>query len=169
MRVYFDLFSGDEMLSDSYPINPVYDDAAFEVPSRMIGKGGENIDIGRGNEFGGGGDEEAVEDSGEERVNDIHDGFKLQPVGFTKKEYANYIKAYMGRIKSHLQENDPDRASPSCRAPQLSSSGSWGTSVSSSFTVGRATTSQPLAYYKAESDETPHFIFIRDGLREEKF
>ena len=70
MRVYFDLFSNDELISDSYVLNLEYNDVIMSVPSRMIIKGDENIDIGRGNEFGGGGEDEAV-DSTAERVNEI--------------------------------------------------------------------------------------------------
>lgn len=38
MRVYKDIISGDEMVSDSYPNTLVFEDAALEVKSRLISK-----------------------------------------------------------------------------------------------------------------------------------
>jgi hypothetical protein len=38
MRVFKDIISGDEMVSDSYPNTLVFEDAALEVKSRLISK-----------------------------------------------------------------------------------------------------------------------------------
>ena len=171
MRVYFDVISGDEMLSDSYAIQEIYDGAAFEVPSRMITKGGEEVDIGRGNQFGGGDADEAVDDT-QERVNDIMDGFKLSQVGFTKKEYATYIRAYMGRIKKHLEATDADRVAGFMAGASALVKWIMGNFSEFEFYNGESFNQDAmivLGYYKQESDETPPFIFIKDGLREEKF
>lgn len=172
MRVYFDVFSGDEMLSDSYPMTLIYDEAAFEVPSRMITKGSVQVDIGRGNQFGGGGEDEEVADDNEEKVNDILSAFTLNEVGFSKKEYANYIKTYMQRLKTYLQENKPDRVAPFMAGAQGLIKWVLANFTEFTFYTGESydqTAMIVLSYFKQEADETPHFILIRDGLREEKF
>ena len=38
MRVFKDVISGDEMVSDSYPNNLIFEDACLEVKSRLISK-----------------------------------------------------------------------------------------------------------------------------------
>lgn len=63
---------------------------------------------GRGNEFGGGGEDEAVDDQ-VEKVIDIVDSFHLGETSFTKADYTTAIKAYMKRIKAHLEAKNPDR------------------------------------------------------------
>lgn len=38
MRVWKDVISGDEMISDSYPHTFVFEDAGLEVKSRLVSK-----------------------------------------------------------------------------------------------------------------------------------
>ena len=45
------------MLSDSYPIAELHNGVIFEVQSTLVVPGATEIDIGRGNAFGGGGEE----------------------------------------------------------------------------------------------------------------
>lgn len=54
MKLYSDIFSGTEVISDSYPSTEIFDGVAIEVKSRMVVKGEDNVDIGCGNAFGGG-------------------------------------------------------------------------------------------------------------------
>lgn len=39
MKVFKDVITGDEMVSDSYPQKLTYEDAVLEVKSRLITKG----------------------------------------------------------------------------------------------------------------------------------
>jgi Translationally controlled tumour protein len=45
MRVFKDIISGDEMVSDSYPQTTKYEDAVLEVKSRLTTKGQEDFGI----------------------------------------------------------------------------------------------------------------------------
>lgn len=47
MRVYKDVLSGDEMISDSYPFEMIHEDAVMKVQSRLISKN-SNDDFGIG-------------------------------------------------------------------------------------------------------------------------
>lgn len=38
MKVWMDIISGDEMVSDSYPQTSIFEDACLEVKSRLITK-----------------------------------------------------------------------------------------------------------------------------------
>jgi len=65
MKVWVDLFSGDEMCSDSYKQELIYDGACLEVKAKYVTVGGEeDIDIGAGNAFGGGEEDAGGDDCG---------------------------------------------------------------------------------------------------------
>ena len=45
MIVWTDLFSGDEMVSDSYKMRLIHNDACLEVDAKYITKGGDYVQI----------------------------------------------------------------------------------------------------------------------------
>jgi len=45
MKVYKDIVTGDEMVSDSYPQKLEYEDAILVVKSRLVTKGAEDFGI----------------------------------------------------------------------------------------------------------------------------
>ena len=45
MRVWVDVFSGDEMVSDSYPHKLIFDDAALEVKAKYTTTGNDFVAI----------------------------------------------------------------------------------------------------------------------------
>lgn len=75
MKVWIDVFSGDEMVSDSYKMTTLYNDACLEVQAKYITKGNEKVDVGAGNAFGGGDDDE--EEAEGETVINVVDAHKL--------------------------------------------------------------------------------------------
>lgn len=77
MKLYSDAFTGTEVLSDSYKFEELYNGAAVEIKARFVVKGNENVDIGCGNAFGGGGEDEGG-DAEVEKVLDVVDTFNLQ-------------------------------------------------------------------------------------------
>lgn len=60
MKVWIDVFSGDEMVSDSYNQCMLHNDACLEVQAKYITKGNEKIDIGGDEEDEDLGDGETV-------------------------------------------------------------------------------------------------------------
>lgn len=171
MKVYFDVFSNDELISDSYPTSLEHGDVIMEVQSRMVVKGSDDVDIGRGNEFGGGGEDEAV-DTVSERVNDIVDSFSLQETSFTKKEYVTILKAYMQKLKKHLEAQGSDRVNPFMQGATAFAKWVVANFDEFKFYTGSSYDQEAmivLSYYKNPADEAPKFLFIKDGLREEKY
>jgi hypothetical protein len=47
MQVYFEIFGQDEIISESFEITKVFNDAGGEVKSRLITKGAVDFDIGK--------------------------------------------------------------------------------------------------------------------------
>jgi len=60
MKIFSDIFSNEEIVSDSYTIKGemCFNDAGCKVKSKKIVVGEDNVDIGCGNAFGGEGEEE---------------------------------------------------------------------------------------------------------------
>lgn len=67
MRVYTDVFSKEEIVSDSFNFEYVFEKVGVEIKSTFITKAEGDIDIGCGNAFGGNAEEEGAADA--EKVN----------------------------------------------------------------------------------------------------
>ncbi|KAF4961859.1 hypothetical protein FSARC_10017 [Fusarium sarcochroum] len=100
MIIFKDILTGDEMISDSYPLKEV-EGAVLEAECSMITEGGVSIDIGA-NASAEDADEALDDDS--IQVNNIIYSFRLQPTTFDKKSFVVYLKGYMKSVKSKLQE-----------------------------------------------------------------
>merc|ERR1711959_163565 len=98
MLVYTCKKTGDEMLSDSCPIEELCGGELFRVKGKMITVGGEDFVLEGANASA----EEEADAGGEaetEQVIDIIHAFKLSETEFTKKEYVGYIKSF---IKNYM-------------------------------------------------------------------
>ena len=106
MRVFKDFIKGDEMMSEIFPFTLEYEETIMKVQShyKPADKVGE-INIGRGDEFGGGEPEQEVEDEPVEKVCDIPYNYKLQEYSMSKKEFMSYIKEYFKKIVDHLEKS----------------------------------------------------------------
>lgn len=124
MQVFHEIFGGDEIISESFDVVKVFNDAGGEVKSRLITKGAVDIDIGtilsliialnlfligRGNQFGGGDAEEEVNDPNVEKINNVIDAFQYRDTSFTKADFQTWIKGYMKKLKDHLEANNKER------------------------------------------------------------
>ncbi|PVV02369.1 hypothetical protein BB560_003185 [Smittium megazygosporum] len=166
MLLYTDIFTGDELFSDAYPLKRI-DDFLYEVDCAMTTVGGEAINIGANPSAEDGG--EALED-GAELVNNVVYSFRLQSTSFDKKSYMTYIKDYMKRLQAKLAETDPARAEEfKAKAPVhvkkiLSNFGDFDFYVSESMNPEGMV---PLLNYR-EDGVTPYFTFFAHGLKEVK-
>ena len=179
MKVYIDVFTNDEIISDSYKQTSPYNDAsfsdvAFEVESRKVSKGGEDFGISANV------DEDAENSTGDssgdvETVIDIVDGFSLQEQSITKKEFLAYIKLYIKNVCTHLEEKNPSRLEPFKQgiSPLIQKIvGEFddctiyvGANASDQFAANKA---HPIVAHYVGEEVTPRFIFFKDAMREEK-
>lgn len=104
MKIFTDIVSGDELLSDAYEVKLV-DGAIYEADCQMVTVSGTDVDIGANPSAEEA--DEALED-GAETVNNVVYSFRLQQTSFDKKSFLTYIKGYMKKVKAHLQETNPD-------------------------------------------------------------
>jgi hypothetical protein len=182
MLIYKCRVTGDEMISDAYNLRDVVDDEGNVVPELMecdslsVNKdSGANVDVGGGNAFGGGGEDEAPEDTSE-NVNNVIDeglGFGYNECPMGKKDFKDFLKSYCGAVRTMLKE-DPKIEGPEVKAftqaaPEfckflLKKADDLQFYMSSSFNPDGC---MALAYYK-EGALQPTFIYIKKGLIEEK-
>ncbi|GIX66225.1 histamine-releasing factor [Babesia caballi] len=175
MLVYKDLFTGDEVCSDAYNhLNP-FDNAelanvAFEVKSAKVAKGNEDYGIACNDDEEGGSSGPAA-DPGVEMVIDVVDAFRLQETPFTKAEYTSYIKKYIKRVATHLEENAPDRVAAFKEDIQKFVKHVLGNFGDFEFYIGESLDLEAglvYAYYNGE-EVAPRLVYIKEALVEERY
>merc|ERR1712228_639205 len=104
MKIYEDVFSGDEMFSDTYPIKLV-ENCLYEITGKHISRTQDDVKLEGANASA----EEAEEgtDAASESGIDIVLNHRLCETGFgSKKDYTTYLKDYMKKVVKYLEEND---------------------------------------------------------------
>merc|ERR1712128_86970 len=100
MYIYKDVFCGDELFSDTYPIK-IVDDVLYEVTGKHETRTEGEIVMAGSNASDEGADPNSV--SGV----DVILNHRLVETGFgSKKDYAVYLKDYMKRVIEYLTKND---------------------------------------------------------------
>jgi len=167
MLLYSDILTGDEIVSDAFPMKLI-DDIVYEVDCQLLTvKAGADVDIG-GNPSAEE-TEEALED-GATQVNNVIHSFRLQPTQFDKKSYLAYLKGYMKAVKSKLIETNPERVEAFEKGAQVYAKKLVASFKDLEFYTGE--TMNPdgmvaLLNYRPDGT-TPYFSFWKDGLKEIK-
>ena len=178
MKIFKDVIGGDEMLSDTFEMTVEYNDAIIKVKSKSVPKDSfGNVDIGCGNEFGGGeNEEEQAPQSGVEMVLDVVQNSELKQINMSKKEFLAYIKDYFKKVITYLEENGKsDRVEGFKQGAQSFVkfiiphyddlelyTGAHGENEDGDI-VGAIC----ISYWEDESAKGPVFYFFKDGLKEE--
>merc|ERR1712010_46103 len=104
MKIYEDVFTGDEMFSDTYPIKLV-ENCLWELTGKHISRTQDDIQLEGSNASA----EEADEgtDSASQSGVDLVLNHRLVETGFgSKKDYMVYLKDYMKKVVKYLEENE---------------------------------------------------------------
>eukprot|EP00814_Leptocylindrus_danicus_P014752 CAMPEP_0116010072 /NCGR_PEP_ID=MMETSP0321-20121206/3795_1 /TAXON_ID=163516 /ORGANISM="Leptocylindrus danicus var. danicus, Strain B650" /LENGTH=179 /DNA_ID=CAMNT_0003479125 /DNA_START=91 /DNA_END=630 /DNA_ORIENTATION=+ len=178
MIIYKCRFTGDEMMSDAFKPRPVKDESGeeipglFEVESQKVNKDGGAVDIGCGNEFGGGGDD--MDDPGAEIVNNVIDetiGFGFQEVPMGKKDMKDFLAGFCKNLRTKLKDDEsvpgPEVKAFTQAAPTFCK---WLLGKYDDLQFFTSPSMDPdgsmaFAYYTGID---PIFVFIKAGLLEEK-
>ena len=164
VKVFSDLVSGDEMISDSYPHTMTNNDTTMEVKAKYTKKGSDSIAIAS--------DDVMDDDEEGETVVDIVDRFELQEMQLTKKEVMAWAKGYLTEITNKLKDSNPDRVTDFKKGTTatlkliLSKFDEFQIFCGKSYNMEGALT---FAYQKEQEDEGPTFLFFTDGMKGEKF
>jgi len=172
MKVYTDIFTNDELLSDSYPMKLI-DDVYYEIEGKQITVSHDIDDslIG-GNKAPEGGEEEAggVDASHTSGINVVLN-HKLVETPFGKASFKDWIKTYSKQLKEYLQQNSPERVQPfqtgmaKVAKEILTKFDEYRFYLGENMNIDGMVV---LQYYK-EDGLTPYFMYFKDGLNEIKY
>jgi hypothetical protein len=164
VRVYKCVVSGDEMISDSYPMTPCYEDACMEVQARMVKKGSDQIAIAS--------DDIIEEDDDCPQVIDIVDSFQLNEITFTKKDFAAWAKGYLPKVVAHLEKTGKaDRVADYKKGATAAIKFIMSKADEMQFFCGQKydMDGNVCVCYNKEDEIEPTFIYFVDGMKIEKF
>jgi len=167
MYIYRDIFSQDELVTDTYKMVEV-DGVMYQVEGKFLTLKSENdFDIG-GNPSAEEQDE-ALESSAQQVINVVH-ATRLQETAMDKKHFMTLIKNYMKRIKEHLEAKNPGRIEGFQKSAAEQVKKILAEFDDFTFYTGESMDQEAMIIpckYSADG-LTPTFYFWKDGLKEEK-
>lgn len=169
MKIFVDIFSNDELCSDTYPIKE--EGCVYVIQGKMVKEetGGDyGIAANAGEDDEGAG--EGVEGATSSTVIDFVSANRLQETPFTKKVYMAYIKGYMMRVKAHLEKENPDRVKPFMAEAQAFVKKILTNFDDYVFYTGASQDDEamcPIVFYGPDG-MSPFMYIFKDGVREEK-
>merc|ERR1712062_278338 len=173
MKIYKDVFSGDELFSDTYPMKLV-DDCIYEGYGKHETRTEGDIQLDGANASAEGEDGDAGADPSSVSGIDIVLNHRLTESGFgSKKDYTVYLKDYMKKIVTYLENNG--------RADEVDSfkkningymKDVLGRFKDLQFFVGESMDNDAMImimdYKDYQGEERPFLIAFKHGLEEEK-
>jgi len=171
MKIYKDVFSGDELFSDTYPMKLV-DDCMWEIYGQHETRVEGAVVLGGSNASA----EEADEGTDANSVSgvDLVLNHRLCETGFgSKKDYTIYLKSYMGRVVKFLEENgragEVDDFKKNINGVMKALLGKF---KDLQFYTGENMDNEAMVlildYKEYKGEERPVFMAFKHGLEEEK-
>lgn len=172
MRVFKDLFTGDEMFCDSYKMKLV-DNVVYEVYGKHISRKIGDVQLAGANPSAEEADE-GTDESVESGVDIILNQRLQECYAFTdKKAFTGYLKDYMKKLVAKLQETNPDEVDVFKTNIQKFSKEILGKFKDLSFYTGESMDPEAmiaiLDYKEVDGEEVPVMYFFKHGLLEEKY
>lgn len=167
MLIFTDIISNDELLSDAFDIKEV-DNCVYEVDAEMINvKAGADVDIGANPSAEEA--EEALED-GATQVNNVVYNSRLQETSFDKKSFMIYIKGYMKKVKTYLEEHNPEEVSNFEKGATAYVKKVLGSFKDWEFFTGESMDPDGMVVLLnwREDGTTPYLVFWKHGLKSQK-
>lgn len=167
MKIYKDIISGDELCSDTFPMELV-DGVVYKVKGKLRT---ETIDIddaliGGNASAEGAGDEGA--DAGTVSGVDVVLNHKLVASPMSKKAYQSYIKGYMAKIREKLKEENPDELPVFEENVKKFVMGILKKYDDWEMFIGESYNADGMVPLMNWDGETPYVYFFKHGLEEEK-
>jgi hypothetical protein len=171
MKLYSDIFSDDELISDSYDLEELHD-VVYKVASKKV-KAGQNEDFGISANLDeddeGTGNAESGGDSGT-MVNELVQSFNLNSAPYTKKEYVAHIKDYSKRLKEHLEKNQPERVESFMKNLNVFIKGVIENFNDYEFYQGESNSTEGMVVLMNYSNDgmTQYLYYFKDGMKARK-
>jgi len=173
MIIYKDIFTGDEMFSDTFKDITVKDDLYYEVKAKTITETTEVSDsVFGGNPSEEAGDDEAGADPSSVSGLNVVIIHKLKPTTFNRETYTTHIKAYAKKLKAKLAEENPERVAVfEAGMPAFTKNVLLKKNFKKfDFYTGESENPDGLTVLLTWGDDenTPTFMFLKDGIVAEK-
>merc|ERR1712001_775737 len=172
MKIYKDVFSGDELFSDTYPIKLV-EDCIYEVTGKHVSRKAGADFVLEGSNASAEEADEGTEEATESGVDPVLN-HRLVETGFGKKaDYMNYLKDYMKRVVAYLESNDKkDQVEGFKKNINGVMKGLLGRFNDLQFYTGENMDPKGMIilvdYKEVDGEERPIVMFFKHGLEEEK-
>merc|ERR1711941_12088 len=172
MKIYKDVFSGDELFSDTYPIKLV-EDCIYEVTGKHVSRKAGADFVLEGSNASAEEADEGTEEATESGV-DLVLNHRLVETGFGKKaDYMNYLKDYMKRVVAYLESNDKkDQVEGFKKNINGVMKGLLRRFNDLQFYTGENMDPKGMIvlvdYKEVDGEERPIIMFFKHGLEEEK-
>ena len=178
MKIFKDVITGDEMLSDTFQMTVEYEDAIYKVPSKNRPKDDlGDVDVGCGDAFTKQeGEEEPSAPQGVEMVLDVVANSELKQVNMSKKEFMAYIKDYFKKLIAYMEENGKkDRVEGFKKGaqafikfiiPHFDDIEIY-TGANGENDEGEIVGGVCISYWEDDTAKGPMFYFFKDGLKAE--
>merc|ERR1711942_633719 len=173
MYLYKDVFSGDELFSDTYPIKLV-DDVLFEVTGKHETRTEGEVQLDGANASAEGADADEGVDSNSISGVDVILNHRLVETGFgSKKDYTVYPKDYMKKVVKYLEDNnragEVDEFKKNINGVMKELLGKF---KDLQFFTGESMEAEAMIlimdYKEYEGEERPVIMAFKHGLEEEK-
>jgi len=171
MRIYKDIFTNDEMFSDTYKIKLV-SEVMYEVTGKLETRKLGEIQLAGSNpsaEEADEGNDEAVESG----VDIVLNHRLCETFAFDKKGFTLYLKEYMKKVVTKLEEKTPDQVEVFKTNINTVMKGILGRFKDLQLFTGESMDCDGmvamLEYREIDGVSTPILMCFKHGLEEEKF
>ncbi|KAK6962373.1 translationally-controlled tumor protein [Biomphalaria glabrata] len=173
MRVYKCIVTGDELFTDTYPIETV--GALYKIKGKYVTRSDKVDDSLLGANPSAEEQDEGTDESSTSGINVVLDN-RLQPTSFgTKKEYMAYFKDFVKRMEEFVKSKNPSVDLDAWRSGVQNAFKEIASNLKDyEFYTGESSNPDgniALIKWEAppgETDEVPYAYFFVDGVKEEK-
>ncbi|XP_066279114.1 translationally-controlled tumor protein homolog [Branchiostoma lanceolatum] len=164
LTIYEDVISGDEMFSDFFKIFLREDGILYEVEGKVVTRQSAFEDP-----ILEGADPVDITDSVVSGVNIVFH-HNLQETELTKKQYKDYMKGYLKRVKERLEKENPDRVDIFMKDVEGVLKEILASFNDLQFFIGKSENKEGMVALLdwRQDGRTPYMLFFKDGLEKEK-
>jgi len=168
MKIFRDLLSGDELVTDAFSVKETFNGTVLEVEAKYITLNAEN-DFNIGGNPGGEEGQEELDNTARQVINVVESG-RLVETSYDKKAYMTHIKEYMKNVKAKLETVKPERVAEFQKGAAEVVKHFLGNFDDYTFYTGESMAPEAMVILCKFSEDgmSQVFYFWRDGLKEEK-
>jgi hypothetical protein len=166
MIIFKDVFTGDELFSDSFPVSLV-NETVYKVKGKLRTDTFDIDDKAIGGNASAEGGEEGSDAASKQGV-DIVMNSRLVEYALSKKDYMTHIKSYMKSVKDKLQETKPADSELFQKNVQPFIKEVLNDFKEYQLFCGESMGPEGMLALMKWDGETPYMFFFKHGLDEEK-